>query len=90
MAKECQRRKVTKIIDGDTFEVTGGERIRLGNYNAPELKEPGGFKAKRQLSNLIPPGSLPTVCPVGKSYGRTVAEVTYKGKNISKEMKKKK
>ena len=44
---------VTKVIDGDTFDVATGDRIRLADLNAPELDTPGYDEAKNYLSSLI-------------------------------------
>ena len=80
--------KVTKIIDGDTFEIQGGKKIRLSNVRAPELGAKGGAEAKQELSNLI---SQKTVnCKtVGKSYGREVANVRVGGKLVNQAMRNK-
>jgi endonuclease YncB( thermonuclease family) len=37
---------VTKVIDGDTIDIEGGERIRLAIVNTPEKWEPGWREAK--------------------------------------------
>ncbi len=86
------RRKVNKVIDGDTFEVITkiGEtkRVRIANYNAPELNQPGGKKAAKKLKDLID-GKTVSIVPKGKSYGRVVADVRLNRKKISKMMKNK-
>lgn len=46
------RAKVTKIIDGDTLQIKGGERIRLAGVNAPEKPRKGGVAATRKLGEL--------------------------------------
>jgi len=38
--------KVTRVIDGDTIEIEGGERIRLAIINTPEKWEEGWKEAK--------------------------------------------
>ena len=38
--------KVTKVIDGDTIEIEGGERIRFAIINTPERWEEGYKEAK--------------------------------------------
>ena len=43
---------VNWVIDGDTFNVTAGERIRLADIDAPELGEPGYTAAKNLLISL--------------------------------------
>lgn len=44
---------VTRIIDGDTFELSSGEIIRLLCINTPEKNNNGYEEAKIFLSNLI-------------------------------------
>jgi micrococcal nuclease len=45
--------KVTRVIDGDTFETETGEKVRLIGINAPEISDIFGQKAKQYLSDLI-------------------------------------
>jgi micrococcal nuclease len=45
--------KVTRIIDGDTFETETGEKVRLIGINAPEISDIFGQEAKQYLSQLI-------------------------------------
>jgi len=44
---------VTSIIDGDTFDIATGERIRLADVDSPEYYESGYSEAKSYLSSLI-------------------------------------
>ena len=44
---------VTRVIDGDTFDISTGERIRLADIDAPEYYESGYSQAKEYLSSLI-------------------------------------
>jgi endonuclease YncB( thermonuclease family) len=44
---------VTRVIDGDTFELESGEIVRLLCVNAPEKGERGYEEAKEFLSSLI-------------------------------------
>ena len=78
------RRKVQKVIDGDTFTVRknvgGSQFIRIAGLNAPERGQRGYWPAKNKLQRLQ--GKTVTLRPVGKSYGRTVAEVIHKRKKI--------
>jgi len=41
------------VIDGDTFDTTSGDRIRLADIDAPEYGESGYYDAKQCLENLI-------------------------------------
>lgn len=79
------RRKVKRIIDGDTFQtyrkVQGSDRIRIAGRNSPEYYQFGGKSATDQLRKQIQ-GKTVTLQPVAKSYGRTVAKVRYRRKYI--------
>ena len=44
---------VTSIIDGDTFDIATGERIRLADVDCPEYYESGYSEASDYLSSLI-------------------------------------
>ena len=83
--KKSVRRKVQKIIDGDTFKVShrveGSQFIRIANTDCPEKGERGYKPAKQKLSKLLK-GKTVTLRPKGKSYGRTVADVIYKRKRF--------
>lgn len=77
--------KVKRIIDGDTFELRSGERVRIAGLNAAELDERGGQQAKRRLQSKIPRGTEVGLSkPLAKSYGRVVRKVTVNQKNITK------
>lgn len=45
--------KVTRVIDGDTFETETGEKVRLIGINAPEITDIYGQEAKKYLADLI-------------------------------------
>lgn len=82
--KKSYRRKVQKVIDGDTFKVrtrvNGSQYIRVSGLNAPEKGQRGYASAKRKLSKIE--GETVTVLPKAKSYGRTVADVIHKRRRI--------
>ena len=44
---------VTRVIDGDTFDISTGDRIRLADVDAPEYYESGYSEATDYLSSLI-------------------------------------
>lgn len=48
-----QEYRVIRVIDGDTFEIEGGERVRMIGINAPEIKEQYGLVSKNYLKKLI-------------------------------------
>jgi micrococcal nuclease len=75
---------VRKVVDGDTLEVSGGERVRLIGVDTPETVAPDrpvgcfGTEASRFTASLVPPGT--PVRLVGDveqrdRYGRLLAYV---------------
>ena len=48
-----QEIRVVRVIDGDTFVIEGGERVRMIGINAPELKDTYGVESKNHLKTLI-------------------------------------
>ena len=44
---------VTRVIDGDTFDISSGERVRLADVDAPEYYESGYSDATDYLKSLI-------------------------------------
>lgn len=73
---------VTRILDGDTLEVTEGKttlRVRLINIDAPEKSQPYGQRFRQFLSELVKGAT--DVAVKAKSndrYGRTLADVYVK------------
>jgi micrococcal nuclease len=75
---------VTRIIDGDTLEVSGGEKVRLIGIDTPETKHPSrpvecfGAQATEHATALMGPGTnvrlLYDVEPTDR-YGRTLAYI---------------
>jgi len=82
---------VTKVIDGDTFDVRpawklkdgkGGNRVRIASFNATEASDWGGKTATQKLKNLIEGEEVELKNPVNISYGRLVCDVFINGKDI--------
>jgi len=44
---------VTEVIDGDTFDASSGDTIRLADIDAPENGEIGYYEAKDLLTSLV-------------------------------------
>ena len=42
-----------EIIDGDTFRLVTGEKVRLIGIDAPELSQPGGELSREYLAHLL-------------------------------------
>jgi len=74
------RRKVKKVIDGDTFQtctkVNGSNYIRIAGKHAPEKHQFGGEQSTQKLKRKIQ-GKVVTLKPVGRSFGRVVAKVRH-------------
>jgi len=85
-----RKEKVTKIIDGDTFETASRKNpVRLANVDAPEKGQPDSGKAKDALSKLIEGEEVRIDTVSRDKYGRAVANV-YKGReSVNKKMQKK-
>ncbi|MCD6391086.1 MAG: hypothetical protein J7L92_03750 [Dehalococcoidia bacterium] len=71
------RGKVRRVVDGDTFQLKGGEYVRIAGLDAPELRQRGGLAAKRRLQSKMRQGTrVGLSMPMAKSYGRVVRKVT--------------
>jgi endonuclease YncB( thermonuclease family) len=83
------RRPVTKVIDGDTFDIkvthtsknneynySDTERIRITSIDAAELGSLGGYRDKERLEKAISGKEVRCYVYSRDSYGRVVAEVT--------------
>lgn len=44
---------VSRVIDGDTFVIASGQRVRLIGIDTPEVNQPYYFEAKQKLANLV-------------------------------------
>jgi endonuclease YncB( thermonuclease family) len=91
--------RVTRIVDGDTIHVALDDgkvkKIRLLNIDAPESyylgerQSPWGRLARRRRERILPRGARVTLrtppSPLDR-YGRTLAIVIHRGRNINLEM----
>lgn len=88
-ANVCFTATVDRVIDGDTLSVKtpeGLERIRISQIDAPEQSQAFGLEATQCLTGLVKNYTL-NICSDGQDqYGRTIAEITVKGKNIGRLM----
>ena len=81
---------VTKIIDGDTFEISPnwkwngqeGNVVRPRGYDTPERGEPGYLGAKEKLSSLILNKEVELKNPIGLTYDRLLCDVYCEGKSL--------
>lgn len=65
----------TEIIDGDTFKISSGRRVRLLGVNAPELGKCLAEESKNQLSKLIMGKEVILSDQFSDPFGRIVANV---------------
>jgi endonuclease YncB( thermonuclease family) len=86
----ARKEKVTKVIDGDTFETANRKNpVRLANVDAPEKGQRGSAKAREALSKMIQGEEVRIDTVSRDKYGRAVAKV-YKGReSVNKKMQKK-
>ena len=77
---------VTQVVDGDTFQLKSGERVRLMGVDAPEIEHCGGPEAKKVLAGLILNKNVNVEETVKEKYGRTMALVYVDGKLVNKMM----
>lgn len=67
---------IKEVLDGDTFDLEDGRRIRLLNVNAPEKNQPLSDFAIAYLENLT--NKTVNIQIMGKDiYGRNLARVYY-------------
>lgn len=80
--------KVTRVIDGDTLEISGGERVRLIGVNAPEKGSRFYYEAKKFLEEKV----LNKVVRLEFEdrerdvYGRKLAYIFVQNKNVNVEL----
>lgn len=75
-----------RVIDGDTFETTEHQLIRVQSTEAPELDMCGGPKAKEALEKLIMGKPLYLKVTYRDPFNRLVSLVYTKDKFINQEM----
>lgn len=82
--------KVIRVVDGDTFIIETGERVRVIGINAPEMKTAYGEPAKEHLLALIDGKTVdlqPDHISADKDvYGRLLRYVYLDGVDINKKM----
>jgi len=82
--------QVVGISDGDTFTLLQDghqqTKIRLGEIDTPESKQPYGHKAKQELSSLIYSKTVTVIIQDTDRYGRTVGRVFTEDTDVNAEM----
>ncbi len=83
----ARKEKVTKVIDGDTFETASRKRpVRLENVDAPEKGQPGAAQATAELKKLILGKEVSIDTVARDKYGRAVAKVKVGRNSVNKAM----
>lgn len=75
---------VTEVVDGDTFQLKSGKRVRLMGIDAPEYNRCGGQEAKQKLTDLILNKNVSLSEETTEAYGRSLALVFVGEKFINK------
>ncbi len=84
--KLADNNKVVEVVDGDTFQLKSGKRVRLMGVDAPEYNRCGGTEAKKKLTELILKKTVVLEEEVDEAYGRSLALVFVDNKFINKIM----
>lgn len=90
IAAACQTKglQAVRVIDGDTFSLSTGDKVRLLGMDAPEHDQPGGSSATGMLKKLIlnKEVRLATTADKRDAYHRLLAYVYVNGRNVNDEM----
>ena len=78
--------QVSRIIDGDTLDLTTNQRVRLKGINTPESSMPYYTEAKTFLQSLAQNKSIEIESYGTDKYGRILAHLFINDKNINKEI----
>lgn len=82
--------KVTKVIDGDTYVLENGDKVRMIGINAPEMKTEFGDDAKQHLIELIEGKTVELKSDKGNGdkdkYGRILRYTILNGEDINQRM----
>jgi len=78
--------QVSRIIDGDTLDLTTDQRVRLKGINTPESSMPYYQEAKQLLQSLVQNKSIEIESYGTDKYGRILAHLFLNDKNINKEI----
>lgn len=74
---------VTEVVDGDTFQLSSGKRVRLMGVDSPEIERCGGLEAKKVLTGLVLNKKVQLKEEVTEAFGRSLALVYADGKLIN-------
>ncbi len=84
----ARKERVTRVIDGDTFETAGRKlSVRLAGVDTPEKDQPGYAAATDALRELISGKQVEIDTQARDSYGQSEANVKVDGKSVNRAMK---
>lgn len=66
---------VERVVDGDTMVLAGGQRVRLGGVNCPEIDEPLGVEAREFALKMVGRKDVEVRRDRKDRYGRLVTDV---------------
>jgi micrococcal nuclease len=89
--------QVSRVIDGDTLALAGGERVRIANIDTAEMPPRSqcereaqlALKAKSRLSELVRAGGSVTLSRTGRDkdrYGRLLRTVRINGRDVGDQL----
>ncbi len=70
-----EQNRVVEVVDGDTFQLLSGKRVRLMGVDAPEADRCGGKEAKEELTKLLQNKIVNLKEEITESYGRALTLV---------------
>lgn len=80
-----EENRVIEVVDGDTFQLKSGKRVRLLGVDAPEYDRCGGQEAKERLQLLIKNKIVDLKEEQQETYGRSLA-LTYQNGRLINEI----
>ena len=85
-----RKEKVTKVIDGDTFETDKRKNpVRLADVDTPEKGQRGAPQAREKLRDLIEGEEVAIETVARDKYRRSVARVYLGRESVNKKMQDK-
>jgi len=80
--------RVTEVVDGDTFKLANGQKVRMVGIDAPEMDKCGGMEAKKELEKNILYKKVELTDLKVDQYGRILALVYSQKKLVNQVMLK--
>jgi micrococcal nuclease len=78
--------RISNIVDGDTLDLSTGQRVRLKGINTPETSMSYYSEAKQLLQNLVQNKSVQLESYGTDKYGRILGYIFLNGENINQKI----